>query len=79
VLSDVASNTLVAVSIISIVMNPVLYRTVTPVEAWTSRRRWLWRLMNPPDGHGQIGPRRRRENPRAIERSSWGTGRPAAP
>src|SRR5262249_29812316 len=47
VLSNEASNTLVAVSIISIVLNPVLYRTIAPVEAWTSRQPWLWRVMNP--------------------------------
>lgn len=47
VLNDVAGNTLVAVSIISIVINPVLYRLIGPIEQWASRRPLLWRLLNP--------------------------------
>lgn len=65
VLSDAASNTLVAVSIISIVMNPVLYRAIAPVEAWASRRPWLWRLMNPAEGHAVDLPA---PTPQAISR-----------
>jgi CPA2 family monovalent cation:H+ antiporter-2 len=42
-----ATNTIVAVSIVSIVMNPLLYRVVTPVERWVSRRPRLWRLLEP--------------------------------
>jgi len=47
VLSVAATNTLVAASIISIVLNPVLYRTVPAIERWASRRGWLWRVLNP--------------------------------
>ncbi len=47
VLSDVAGNTLVAVSILSIVVNPVLYRGIAPLDAWVSRRPTLSRLLNP--------------------------------
>ena len=47
VLGDAAANTLVAVSIISIVLNPVVYRLITPLEAWASRRPALWRVLNP--------------------------------
>lgn len=54
-LPDVAMSTLVAASIVSISLNPLLYRLVDPVEAWASRRpgiwRWLtWRVqLSPPD------------------------------
>ena len=47
VLSTDATNTLVAVSIISILVNPLLYRIVTPVEGWTAGHPRLWRLLNP--------------------------------
>jgi K+:H+ antiporter len=51
ILTTDAMNTIVAVSIISIVMNPLLYRMVSPVERWTSRRPLLWRLLNPGARH----------------------------
>jgi CPA2 family monovalent cation:H+ antiporter-2 len=41
-----ATNTIVAVSIISIVLNPLLYRSVKPVERWAMARSWLWRILN---------------------------------
>jgi len=50
VLSVAATNTLVAVSIISILMNPLLYRIVNPVERWAVEHPRLWRLLNPPSG-----------------------------
>jgi CPA2 family monovalent cation:H+ antiporter-2 len=43
-----ANNTLVAVSIISIVLNPVLYRLVPRVEKWAIQHPRLMRLLNPP-------------------------------
>ena len=46
-LSSVATNTIVAVSIISIMANPLLYRFVVPVERWASRHPRLWRLLEP--------------------------------
>jgi CPA2 family monovalent cation:H+ antiporter-2 len=53
VLSDLAANTLVAVSIVSIIGNPLLYRLVPAAEHWASRRPRLWRLLNPlPQGTG---------------------------
>ena len=48
VLSAEAANTLVAVSIASIIVNPILYRLVVPIDAWASRHPLLWRLLNPP-------------------------------
>lgn len=46
VLTPAAANTLVAVSIISIVLNPVAYRSVRPIERWALARPWLWRILN---------------------------------
>ena len=39
-------NTLVAVSILSIMLNPILFRAIAPVERAASRRPKLWRLLN---------------------------------
>ena len=47
ILTSEATNTLVAVSIVSIVLNPLLYRLVTPIERWAARRPALWRVLNP--------------------------------
>ena len=46
VLPPEANNTLVAVSIVSIVLNPVLYRLVPRMERWVSSRPALSRLLN---------------------------------
>jgi len=45
-LTSQAANALVAVSIISIVFNPVLYRFVRPVDRWTLTHSWLRRLVD---------------------------------
>jgi len=47
VFDEAASNTLVAVSIVSIVLNPMLFRQVPTVGRWVERRVWLARLVNP--------------------------------
>ena len=46
IFSEQATNTLVAVAIVSISLNPLLYRLVNPLEAWASRRPRLWRWLN---------------------------------
>ena len=46
ILTVVATNTLVATSMISIVLNPVWYRAVDPIERWIAGRPRLWRVMN---------------------------------
>jgi CPA2 family monovalent cation:H+ antiporter-2 len=46
ILPDAANNTLVAAAIISITLNPLLYRLVDPVEAWMARRPRLWGWLN---------------------------------
>jgi CPA2 family monovalent cation:H+ antiporter-2 len=45
VLPAEATNALVAAAIVSISLNPLLYRAVGPVEAWAARRPRLWRLL----------------------------------
>jgi CPA2 family monovalent cation:H+ antiporter-2 len=54
-----ATNVLVAASITSIVVNPVAYRTIRPIERWAMARPKLWAILNrasavPADlqGHG---------------------------
>jgi CPA2 family monovalent cation:H+ antiporter-2 len=53
ILSVAATNTLVATAMLSIVLNPLLYRAVDPVERWIAAqpmlRRWLERTMPPFD------------------------------
>jgi CPA2 family monovalent cation:H+ antiporter-2 len=46
ILNATAANTLVAVAMISIVINPVLYRATTGVERWIAARPGIWRLLN---------------------------------
>ena len=48
ILPPQATNTLVAVSIASIVLNPVLYRMVPRVEKWAAAHPRLWKVLNPP-------------------------------
>jgi CPA2 family monovalent cation:H+ antiporter-2 len=46
ILTAPAMNTLVVTAILSIALNPALYRLVDPVEAWVSRRPRLWGWLN---------------------------------
>jgi CPA2 family monovalent cation:H+ antiporter-2 len=48
ILTPTATNALVAVSIVSIVLNPILYRTIDPIERWLTARPRLRRLLNRP-------------------------------
>lgn len=45
IFNDEATNTLVAAAIVSISLNPLLYRLVNPMEAWAMRRPKLWRFL----------------------------------
>ncbi len=47
VLPEPGVNPLVAAAIVSIMLNPMLYRTLGPVEAFLERRPRLWRWLNP--------------------------------
>ncbi len=46
VLPAEATNVLVATSIASIVLNPVVYRTIRPIERWVAARPELWSRLN---------------------------------
>jgi CPA2 family monovalent cation:H+ antiporter-2 len=46
VLPDAAMNAIVATAIITIMMNPLLYRATVPLEGFFRRRRMLWRILN---------------------------------
>jgi CPA2 family monovalent cation:H+ antiporter-2 len=46
ILTMEATNALVATSIASIVLNPLAYRTIRPIERWAAARPGLWRLTN---------------------------------
>jgi monovalent cation:H+ antiporter-2, CPA2 family len=48
ILTTEANNTLVAASIISIVLNPIAYRTIPYVDKWAASSPKLWKLLNPP-------------------------------
>ncbi len=47
ILPAAATNTLVAASIVSIVLNPLLYRAIEPADRWVAARPTLARLLNP--------------------------------
>ncbi len=40
-----ASDALVVAAMVSISLNPLLYRIVGPMEQWIARQPWLWRLL----------------------------------
>src|SRR6516162_8972421 len=41
-LPDAANSAIVAAAIVSISLNPLLYRMVDPLDSWATRRRGLW-------------------------------------
>lgn len=45
-LPEAGANVLVACALVSITLNPILFRGLGPTEAWLRRRRWLWFLLN---------------------------------
>jgi CPA2 family monovalent cation:H+ antiporter-2 len=59
-LSAEASNVLVAVAIVSIVMNPILYRFIKPLDRWTLAHAGLRRIL---DRSGPTDAGERREEP----------------
>src|SRR5215813_12637672 len=71
-LTDTAMHTIVATAIISITLNPLLYRLIDPVEAWVAHRPRLWGWLTTrapalpppevaltPDGMSAAGPHHR--------------------
>jgi CPA2 family monovalent cation:H+ antiporter-2 len=61
-----ATNTIIAASIVSIVLNPLLYRTIDPIARWvTSRPALSRRLDRPPQADGGAAEDVRRNESRA--------------
>jgi len=79
VLPHEATNALVAVAIVSIVLNPLLYRLVPGIERWATTHPALERILNPPvkDRAGASERPLRASNPdqRAIVVGHGPTGR----
>jgi CPA2 family monovalent cation:H+ antiporter-2 len=80
VLTTEATNVLVATSIASIVLNPVAYRTIRPIERWLGGRPRLWALLNressvPSDLEAAPPPRAADPNHRAVVIGFGPTGR----
>jgi CPA2 family monovalent cation:H+ antiporter-2 len=79
ILSPAATNTLVAASIVSIILNPLLYRTIDPIERWLAARPALWARLNrgshAPDVGGGAPGRPRDPAHRAVVIGSGPTGR----
>jgi CPA2 family monovalent cation:H+ antiporter-2 len=48
ILTAAATNALVAASIASIVLNPLAYRSIRPIERWIAQRPRWWALLNRP-------------------------------
>jgi CPA2 family monovalent cation:H+ antiporter-2 len=73
-----ASHTLVAASIVSIVLNPILYRAVAHMDRWAATHPRLWKLLNPPLREDAVGAHvERRPDParRAVIVGYGPTGR----
>lgn len=47
ILNEEVNNTIVAAAIVSITLNPLLFRAIDPLETWMKRRPGLWRRINP--------------------------------
>ena len=77
VMPPAGMNTLVAVSILSILLNPLAFRAIGPVERWASQQSGLWRLLNRASGDQPETPRRVEGSPahRAIVVGYGPTGR----
>ncbi len=79
---DEASNTIIATSIVSIVLNPLLYRTIDPITQWVGRKpalgRWLDRLPSIDTGAAQAVRRSDSRAHRAVLIGYGPTGRTVA-
>lgn len=56
ILPETAANVLVAAALVSITVNPLLYRSVGAVEKWASRQPRLWRLLQSQTNAGVPDP-----------------------
>ncbi len=60
--SEAGTNVLVATSLVSIMLNPILFRAIDPAETWLRRRPFLWKVLS-----GKSERRARRLNVQAGE------------
>jgi CPA2 family monovalent cation:H+ antiporter-2 len=63
ILTAEATNVIVATSIVSIVLNPIAYRTIDPIERWVGRHAKLSALFHQPPLHVPSEAGSRRERP----------------
>ena len=81
-LTAAATNTIIATSIVSIVLNPLLYRAIAPIVTWVTRRprvsRWLDRLPGSAPQGAQAVRRREARAHRAVLIGYGPTGRTVA-
>jgi CPA2 family monovalent cation:H+ antiporter-2 len=78
-LTAVATNSLVAASIVSIVLNPLIFQAIEPVDRWLARRPRLWRLLNRTrGGETPVAPRTASAAHRALIVGYGPTGRTVA-
>jgi K+:H+ antiporter len=77
VMPPAGMNTLVAVAILSILVNPLAFQAIPPVERWASQQSGLWRLLNRASADQPEAPRRVEGSPahRAIVVGYGPTGR----
>jgi CPA2 family monovalent cation:H+ antiporter-2 len=77
ILTATATNVLVATSIASIVLNPVAYRSVRPVERWLAKRPRVWAWLNRESVPADSTPVERQVDPghRAVVVGYGPTGR----
>lgn len=79
VLTVDATNAIVAASITSIVLNPIAYRTVRPIERWLKRRPRAWAVLNreavPPELKHSVPQHTSNPNHRAVIIGYGPTGR----
>jgi CPA2 family monovalent cation:H+ antiporter-2 len=80
--TEAASNTIIATSIVSIVINPVLYRIIEPASNWVARHpgvsRWLDRMPAIDSSGSQAVRRAERRAHRAVLIGYGPTGRTVA-
>ena len=77
-----ATNTIIATSMVSIVLNPVLYRTIDPLLRWVARRprlsQWLDRLPSIDTGGSRAVSRNERRTHRSVLIGFGPTGKTVA-
>ena len=71
VIPEAAMNALVAVAMVSIALNPILYPSVDRMESWIKRRPQLWNLLNTDSGRNSLS-KLLRDMPTGL--SSWAMG-----